>query len=74
MMQPDKKKIESLLKSRKAIVVDTAFVKTLGFDDMRDFAQSIGDWGYVTDFTYRDNQTENWQLFLRRYLKECFTE
>lgn len=72
---PDRIKIAKLVKSKKAIVVNNGFIKrTLGFDDMRDFARSIGDWGYVTDFTYLDHQTESWQLFLRRYLKEQFLD
>lgn len=72
---PNKKKIREILKSRKAIVIDNKFIKkVLAFDDMRDFAQSIGDWGYTTDFTYRDYQTNNWQAFVRRYLKENFID
>jgi len=68
-------KIEKLLKGRKPILVNNAFIKkVLGYDDMRDFARDIGDWGYTTDFTYRDYQTENWQSFLRRFLKETFLD
>lgn len=75
MNTPDIKKIAALVKSRKAIEVNTRFItKVLRFDDIRDFAQSIGDWGYTSDFTYRDHQTSNWQSFLRRYLKENFLE
>lgn len=74
-LKADLFKIERLVKNKKSIVVDQKFIKeVLGFEDMRDFTQSIGDWGYTTDFTYLDHQTESWQLFLRRYLKENFLD
>lgn len=74
-MKPNLVKIERLVKNRKSIVVNNRFIKDiLGFDDMRDFAKSIGDWGYTTDFTYLDYQTQNWQVYLRRYLKENFID
>lgn len=73
--EPNEKKIQELVKSRKAISIDNSFIKkVLAFEDMRDFTQSIGDWGYSTDFTYRGYQTENWQAYLRRYLKENFLD
>jgi hypothetical protein len=68
-MQRNPIKIAELVKSKKAILINTKFIKSvLGFDDMRDFAKSIGDWGFATDFTYRNYQLENWQLFLRKIL------
>lgn len=68
-------KIERLLKSRKPILLNNAFIKkVLGYDDMRDFTKDLGDWGYVTDFTYLDYQTQNWQSHLRRFLKETFLD
>lgn len=72
-MKPNLIKIEKLVKSKKAIVINQKFItRILGFDDMRDFAESLHDFGYTTDFTYLDYQTESWQSFLRRYLKEGF--
>jgi len=65
--------IKRLLASNKAIVINNRFIKSvLGFDDMREFFQSIGDWGYGHDFTYQDNKTEDFQKFLREYLKENY--
>lgn len=67
-------KLEKLLKSKKAIVVNNKFIKRiLGFDDMRDFYKEIGDWGYVNDFTYRTEMYDN-QRFLRRFLKETYLD
>ena len=67
--------LKKVLKAKTAIVVDNRLIKhVLGFDDMRDFVKDIGDWGYTSDFTYCDYQTENWQNFLRRYLKENFLD
>lgn len=74
-MQTNLIKLEALLKKKEAIVVNHKLIKKiLGFEDMRDFVESLHDFGYTTDFTYRDYQTENWQKFLRRYLKETFLD
>ena len=74
-MKTDLIKLAKLIKERKPIIVNNKLIKrVLGYDDMRDFAQEIGDWGYVTDFTYRDYQTENRQTFLRRFLRETFLD
>jgi hypothetical protein len=64
-------KIKKFLKENKKIEVNNKLIKLLGFDDMRDFVKSIGDWGHCTDFTYR-TETRDWQRFLRLYIKEVF--
>jgi hypothetical protein len=67
-------KIERLLKKKEKIVINNKFIKRiLGFDDMRDFYKDVGDWGYCTDFTYRNEEYDN-QRFLRRYLKETYLD
>ncbi len=41
-------KLEKLLKSKKAIVVNNKFIKrVLGLDDMRDFYKMIGDFSFI---------------------------
>lgn len=71
-MEPNLIKIEKLVKSKKAILVNNKFIKRiLGFDDMRDFVKDIGDWGHCTDFTYCTEEYD-WQRFLKRYLKDNF--
>lgn len=65
-------KLERLLKSRSPILINNKFIKKiLGYDDMRDFYKDIGDWGYTSDFTYRNEEYDN-QRFLRRFLKETY--
>lgn len=74
MQNVNRIKLAKLLRSKKAIIVNNNFIKkTLGFDDMRDFYREIGDWGYVTDFTYRTEEYDN-QRFLRRFLKETYLD
>ncbi len=71
-MQPNLIKLEKLLQSKKAILLNNKLIKrTLGFDDIRDFLKVISDWGYARDFTYQ-TETEDWQRFLRLWIKEEF--
>lgn len=72
--KPDLKKIAELVKSRETIIISTRFIKTLGFDDIRDFFESVHDFGYTTDFTYNDAQTTDFYHFMRRYLKDTFLD
>lgn len=67
-------KVKKLLKSRKSIAITNGLIKALGFDDVRDFTKSLGDYGYTTDFTYRDKHTEDFQTHLRGYLKYLIAE
>lgn len=74
MTQPNIIKIEKLVKSRKPISINNKFIKRiLGFEDMRDFCESIHNWGYSRDFTYQTLEYD-WQRFLKTYLKEEFLE
>lgn len=43
------------------------------FDDWRDFWQALGDWGYTTDFTYRDNVLNNQNLMLLHFLADWYS-
>lgn len=70
-MQPNYEKIASLYKSRKAIVINNAFAKLLGHDDMRDLFAEIHGWGHSYDFTY-SNATDDLQRFLRLFIKDNY--
>ena len=73
-MKPNLIKIELLLKSRKAILVNNKLIKrTLGFEDMREFCEAIHNWGYSRDFTY-SIVPDNWDRYLRTFLRERFLE
>lgn len=62
--------VERLLKEKKNIPITQELItKVLGFDDMRDFFSAIGNWGYNSDFTYQDDVTENYNKFVRAFLK-----
>ena len=75
MQKPNLVRIKNLVNSKKSIAVDNHFIRdTLGFEDMRDFSESLHSFGYTTDFTYMDHQTNSWQLFIRRYLKDTFLD
>lgn len=67
-------KVSKLLKSKRPININNKLIiKILGRDDMRDFYEDIGNWGHVTDFTYR-NETHDNQRFIRRFLKETYLD
>lgn len=68
-MPINQKRIKALIKSRARIIVSDALIRALDFDDVRDFTKSLGDWGYTTDFTYRDRLTDNFQAHIREYLR-----
>lgn len=72
-MQPDLIKIERLIKSKKAVNINNKLVKMLGFDDMRDFFESIHSWGYSRDFTYQTTQ-DDMQRFTKAYIRETFLD
>ncbi len=68
------KRIEVLVRSRQPIAVNNHFIKkVLGIEDMRDFTKDLGDWGYVSDFTYRTEEYD-FQRFLKRYLRETYLD
>lgn len=72
-MQPNLIKIERLLKSKKAININNKLAKMCGFEDMRDFFESIHNWGYSRDFTYQTTEYDI-QRFTRAYLKEVYLD
>lgn len=65
--------LKKYLAKHRTLEITNILISKLGFDDMRDFVKSIGDWGYTTDFTYNP-ATRNWQSFLRQYIKEIIEE
>lgn len=74
-MKENINEIKRIVESKEAIIINNHFIKrVLGFDDMRDFFQSIGDWGYSHDFTYKDKQTEDFKTFFHEYLKENYLD
>lgn len=75
MTQENLIKLERLLKGRKPILINNKLMRLLECnEDIREFAETLGDWAYTTDFTYKDYQLENWQTFLRRFLKETYLD
>ncbi len=72
MNQANIVKLDRIVKSRKAIVINNKFIKRiLGLDDMRDFYRAVSEWGDSTDFTYQTEPEDN-QSFLRRFIKENY--
>lgn len=64
------KTLALILKDKRPIEVTNVLIKqVLGFDDMRDFTSELYHWGYQSDFTYNDRDTEDWQRHLRAFLK-----
>jgi hypothetical protein len=72
-MTPNLEGIKLVLSSRASIAITGHLISLCGFDDMRDFFESIHQWGYSRDFTY-ETTTENLNRFVRKYLRECYLE
>lgn len=65
-------KVRKLVKSDKPIVLDQELIeKTLGFEDMRDFTQTLLNWAVCSDFTYSDDMY-SWDKFIKLFLKEHY--
>jgi hypothetical protein len=66
------KKLKKIVNSKKAIILNHDFIKNvLGYDDMRDFAEVLHNWGYHRDFTY-ENTEYSWDRFFKTFLKETY--
>jgi hypothetical protein len=63
-----------LYKSKEKVEINNRLIKGLGYDEARDFFQELGNFGYNSDFTYRDNEATDCQKFLRRFIKDCFID
>lgn len=65
-------KLRKIVKSEKPIVLDQELIeKTLGFEDMREFTQTLNNWAVCSDFTY-SNEIYDWQKFIKAFLKEKY--
>lgn len=65
-------KVRKLVKSDKPIVLDQELItKTLGFEDMREFTQTLNNWAGSSDFTYT-SEIYDWQKFIKAFLKENY--
>lgn len=64
-----------VLKTRKAIKIDDALMRGLGYNSTRDFFKELGDWGYCADFGRFSFATDDkTQSYLRAFLRDCFID